>query len=369
MFKVENIKMKTIIKSITAITLALLISAGSVLIGTSILEAYAAAANNESTIRIGDNNPMSRDEFLAWSSQRGIRHFRIDGRIYPAGIFFNGHSGQSFSYGELSEGILNVTLRPGVAPTNSGASQSGASVAETSSTSTHVSATPTPTPASAASTTAPQNPDVTSPITFEDMTPILFSDDELTAMVEGVPHAGPLETRSAITLPNRRLTDTELDAWIYEYNYMGGATAFELGVIREVNRVRERYGLPPLALNPALMMSARLKTQEFGDLQYFGHHSPVHGSPSESARMFDFEGAVGEAITQSGSSGIPILRTTPERIVGGMLTSTRGHRDILLSPYVQSVGFGAFFSPNSTGRNGNMSHMFYFATKFEFVID
>jgi uncharacterized protein YkwD len=117
------------------------------------------------------------------------------------------------------------------------------------------------------------------------------------------------------------------------------------------------------------MMSARLKTQEFGDLQHFSHYSPVHGSISEAAHMFGFEGFASEAITRSGSSGAPIFRTNPERIVGGMLASTRGHRDILLSPYVYSVGFGAFFSPNSRGARGNMSHMFYFATKFEFVLN
>jgi uncharacterized protein YkwD len=150
---------------------------------------------------------------------------------------------------------------------------------------------------------------------------------------------------------------------------MGGATVFELAVVREVNRVRERYGLRPLALDPALMMSARLKTQEFGDLQYFAHTSPVHGSPTQASRMLGFEGfGVSETLTQSGSNttGTPELRTNAERVVGGMLASTRGHRDILLNPNLYSVGFGSFFSPNSTGRNGNMTHMFYHATMFGF---
>jgi len=189
----------------------------------------------------------------------------------------------------------------------------------------------------------------------------------LTAMIENVPHQNPLDTRSAIIIPSRRLNESELTAWIAEYNDMGGATAFELAVVREVNRVRLQYGLRPLALDPTLMMSARLKTQEFGDLQYFGHNSPIHGSVTEATRMFGFEGRhVSETITQAGSNGIPSFRSTPEGIVRGMLASTRGHRDILLNPNAYSVGFGAFFSPDSTGRNGDMSHMFYFATKFGF---
>jgi uncharacterized protein YkwD len=115
------------------------------------------------------------------------------------------------------------------------------------------------------------------------------------------------------------------------------------------------------------MMSARLKTQEFGDLQYFAHTSPVHGSITAAARMFGFQGThATETLTQSGSSNAPAFRATPEGIVRGMLASTRGHREILLNPNLYSVGFGSFFSPNSTGPNGSMSHMFYFAAKFGF---
>jgi uncharacterized protein YkwD len=161
-----------------------------------------------------------------------------------------------------------------------------------------------------------------------------------------IPRQNPLDAKSKITLPGRQLTEYELDTWIDEYNEMGRATTFELDVIKEINRVREYYGLNPLALDLSLMMSSRLKAQEFGDLQYYAHISPVHGSPMQSARMFGFEGlSVAEAITQSGSNGKPILRTTPERIVAGMLASSRGHREILLNPNIASVGFGAFFCP------------------------
>jgi uncharacterized protein YkwD len=210
----------------------------------------------------------------------------------------------------------------------------------------------------------------TQPVIFDDITPILFSDEELTVMIDNVPNEGPFETRSAITLPNRSLTESELAAWINEYNNeIGGASAFELGVIREVNRVRAQHGLRPLKLSPALMMSARLKTHEFADLQYYSHTSIVHGSPTAASRMFGFEGSVAESMTRAGSNGEPWLFSTSESIVAGMMASNRGHREILLNPNLQSVGFGAFFSPNSRGRDGNMTHMFYFVTKFGAVHD
>jgi uncharacterized protein YkwD len=69
-------------------------------------------------------------------------------------------------------------------------------------------------------------------------------------------------------------------------------------------------------------------------------------------------------MTRIGSNGEPDLFTTPERIVSGMMASNRGHRELLLNPRLSTVGFGAFFSPNSRDANGDMTHMFYFVTKF-----
>ena len=334
--------MKNSFRKIVTIGLALVIFASNFYSGaTEIFATYESVP----TIRMGDNTPMTRDEFMEWRMTRGFRHLNINGRIYPAEIFFNWNNGKAFSYGELRDGILYVFPHPG---------------AVSESRSVYITTIP------CEEEIHRSNPEL-SPVIFTELTPLLFSDDELTSMIGRVPHQNPLDTQSAITLPNRRLTESELAAWITEYIEMGGATAFEVTVVREVNRVRERYGLRPLALDPALMMSARMKTQEFADLQYFDHTSPVHGSVTRAARMLGFEGGFAtETLTQSGSNGAVEFRTNGERVVGGMLASSRGHRDILLNPNLYSVGFGSFFSPNSTGRCGNMSHMFYLATKFGF---
>jgi len=353
-------KTKTTRKIITAIALgfALTVITGFIPVGIGATAIYAATENPPS-IRMGSHNPMTRDEFVEWSSQRGVRHFNLDGGIYPIGIFFGWGSGQSFDYGELVGQTLHVTLRQGVADVT-------ADVATAASANAGATVQEVPSVNADADTTTQDNNN-RSPVIFTDATPILFSYDELTAMIEQVPNQNPLDAVSSITLPNRRLTETELEAWIAEYNEMGGVTAFELAVVREINRVREEYGLQPLALDPALMMSARLKTQEFADLQYFAHYSPVHGSITLAARMFGFNGMrAAETITRAGSNTAPAFRSTPEGIVRGMLASSRGHREILLNPNADRVGFGASFSENSTGASGNATHMFYFATKFGF---
>jgi uncharacterized protein YkwD len=297
----------------------------------------------EPTIRMGDHAPMTHNEFLEWGSQRGIRHVNIEESILPITILFRGNNGQAFEYTELRGTTLYIARRPGVVSNPRAVPLTETPIAKT------------------------QPLRTVTPVLFCSRAPVHLSQVELAAIMENAPPC-PMYTRSEITLPNRRLTEAELDAWIDEYNEMGGASALELAVVMEVNRVRAEYGLHPLALSPALMMSERLKTQEFGDLQYFGHHSPVHGPPWEAAKMFGFDGLAGETISRTGSNTAPIA-PRPERVVGGMLASTRGHREILLSPTAYSVGFGIFFSSNSTGATGNLTHSFYVATKFGFTTE
>jgi len=312
-----------------------------VAIMSSFTHTVDAASEFEPTIRMGENALMTREEFFAWSNQRGIRHINIEGRIYPLSVFFRGNNGRAFEYAELHGTTLYVALRSGVV------------------------SNPRVVPLTEVPAVETQSLRATTPILFCSRDPVHLSNDELAAIMENAPLC-PMHTRSNITLPNRRLTESELASWIDEYKEMGGASALELAVVIEVNRVRTEYGLHPLALDPALMMSARLKTQEFGDLQYFGHHSPVHGSPTEAARLFGFGGLAGENISRTGSNTVLVV-PCPERVVGGMLASTRGHRNILLSPTAYSVGFGTFFSPNSTGDTGNLTHSFYVVTKFGFL--
>jgi uncharacterized protein YkwD len=331
--------LSSLFRGIVAVALLTMVFVGTDIIGVR------AAVEYEPTIRMGDNSPMTRDEFLDWGSRKGVRLVNIEDRVYPRCIFFRGNNGKAFSYGILDGQILYVVHIPGLT-----------SIPRV----IHHQETP------CVPVQKYQSKNAAHPITFIDRSALHLSNEELTAIMEAAPR-GPMYTKSGMTLPNRRLTESELEAWIDEYNQMGGASAFEIAVVMEINRVRVEYGLRPLAFDPALMMSARLKTQEFGDLQYFSHYSPVHGTVTEAANMFGFTGLAGETISRTGSnSRTPHFHENPKRVVGGMLASTKGHREILLSPTAYSVGFGIFFSPNSTGASGNMSYMFYVATKFGF---
>ena len=159
------------------------------------------------------------------------------------------------------------------------------------------------------------------------------------------------ETRSATTLANRRITETELAAWVAEYWELGGINAFELEVVRLINIERENVGLAPLALDPLLMMAARFHSQEMADLRFFSHRSPHHGRGRDRAVMFGHENIQedvwGVMENISGST------RSPETVVQGWMRSA-GHRATILDAdaIFLTIGIGAVQGGGTTAKFG-----------------
>jgi len=165
-------------------------------------------------------------------------------------------------------GNATPTTTPSPMPTATPIAMSSATPAPTA-TPTPVS---TPTPITTPSPT-PLTREIT-PMVFDEVR--LFNNNELQNMVAVAPLAA--NTRSAITLPNRRLTPVELDNWIAEYVALGGINAFELEIVRLMNLERANNGLAPLHICPDLMMAARFMSHESIDLNHKTHGSPVYDS-------------------------------------------------------------------------------------------
>jgi len=146
------------------------------------------------------------------------------------------------------------------------------------------------------------------------------------------------ETRSTITLPVRRPTDSEIHSWSIEYEALGGINAFELEVIRLVNEIRVGYGLNPLAICVKLSMAARFHSQDMKNNNFFAHTSPNTGRGTDRALMFGHdniqEGFYGVGENISGGTG------TPQQRVDGWMNSP-GHRAAILRAHSLSVGVGA----------------------------
>jgi len=145
---------------------------------------------------------------------------------------------------------------------------------------------------------------------------------------------------SSVSLPDRRLTDGERQAWIAEYQALGGVSAFELEVIRLVNEIRVAHGLATLELDETLAMAARFYayTMAYFDTTLGHNEGPyrvpdaVHGASANVAEAF------GGRLRWGGGNGAAGHRS-PQILVNGWMNSA-GHRDYILSPEHRFIGPG-----------------------------
>jgi uncharacterized protein YkwD len=185
-----------------------------------------------------------------------------------------------------------------------------------------------------------------SPVQDRSITPVLFnsptllSSAELLALQETAP--SHIETRSNIKLPNRRITDAELQSWIQEYRNLGGINSFELEIVRLINEVRAEHGLASLKISQELSMAARFHSQEMVDLNYFSHTSPHHGSAVDRMVMFGHDEGLGENIAGTGG-----FDPTPKEHIDIWLNSP-GHRRVILHSQEIIIGIGVANNDGST---------------------
>jgi uncharacterized protein YkwD len=155
--------------------------------------------------------------------------------------------------------------------------------------------------------------------------------------------APPTPQKSSITLPNRRLTDAERNAWIDEFRALGGYLEFELEVVRLINNIRAENNLSRLEIDETLMMSARFYTQIMRDLETgLGHNmgpyrveGATHGASANVVLAFGGQLRWNGGNGSWSSGGSP----TPESIVNGWMNSP-GHRSYIMSPEHRFIGVG-----------------------------
>ena len=141
---------------------------------------------------------------------------------------------------------------------------------------------------------------------------------------------------SAITITNRRLTDAERQTWIDEYNAGGGATAFELEVVRLTNLERANHGLAPLEICHTLMLASRFYAQTMANLDTtLGHHEGPYGGSFGTADAF------GDRIVAARAANGIAGHRTPESAVQGWMDSP-GHRANILNPNLTRIGTGFY---------------------------
>ena len=102
-------------------------------------------------------------------------------------------------------------------------------------------------------------------------------------------------------------------------------------MINLVNQERTKLGISPLAVDMRLVKIGRMKSLDMIKNNYFGHQSPVYGSPFDlmKAQGITYH-AAGENL--AGDSSVTDAHT--------QLMGSEGHRANILNPSFTKIGIG-----------------------------
>lgn len=110
-------------------------------------------------------------------------------------------------------------------------------------------------------------------------------------------------------------------------------TGYEEQVLALTNQVRKDAGLPPCAGNDSnLNRSARAKSEDMANRNYFSHTSPVYGDPFAMMRNFG-------VTYQSAGENIAKGQKTPQDVVDAWMNSP-GHRANIMNKNYTHLGVG-----------------------------
>ena len=162
---------------------------------------------------------------------------------------------------------------------------------------------------------------------------------------------------SSIVIPNRKLTECELQAWIDEYWELGGPSEFELESLRLVNVERTSRGLNALIWCNYIGMSSRLYSQTMVHLGLpLGHSEGPYGGSRRTAELFDIPLRPGHSfvvIANNGGSNHATAEISVRRFM-----SSPGHRAAILHPDAIYFGTGRYAGRSSeTGQMMSRNYM------------
>jgi uncharacterized protein YkwD len=103
-------------------------------------------------------------------------------------------------------------------------------------------------------------------------------------------------------------------------------------IIRLTNIERVNAGVPELTVLPELMNSAQAKADDMRDNHYYGHTSPIYGTPGEMIKSY-----VPKA--KSVAENLASWTKTPQEVVEGLMNSPEHKSNMLDSKYTH-IGIG-----------------------------
>lgn len=122
----------------------------------------------------------------------------------------------------------------------------------------------------------------------------------------------------------------------------GGWSKLEREVHDKINRVRARYGLPPLQLDERVCAIARSHSASMADRCFFAHTDPVHGGLAQrvARHRLTYSRCAENIYKSNAPTGLG------DSAVAGWMNSP-GHRENILKPGFCKTGIGV-----ARGRDG-----------------
>jgi uncharacterized YkwD family protein len=154
---------------------------------------------------------------------------------------------------------------------------------------------------------------------------------------EPAPASTPVPTTTSTAKPqaNQQPTTQQTNATQQQAqpvsNQTAGLTADEQAMLTLVNQEREKAGVAPLTVDMNLVQSARVKSKDMIDNNYFDHTSPTLGTFSALIRKYAPNyGYMGENL--AGNQTVQAAHTA--------LMNSEGHRKNILNPKYTHIGIG-----------------------------
>ncbi len=139
-----------------------------------------------------------------------------------------------------------------------------------------------------------------------------------------------------VTTETNNTETSQVDKTSQEYRFPRGLATLDehqQEVVRLINIEREKVGVDPLEIDPALMEIAQLKADEMIELDYFSHTSPNYGTAQQFAEHYGYTGKIGENIGRGSSYYVPSASVA-------MLMKSEEHKANMLNPNYKYVGVG-----------------------------
>lgn len=111
----------------------------------------------------------------------------------------------------------------------------------------------------------------------------------------------------------------------------------EEGLLREMNREREQFGLEPLVASATLTSIARARSRDMTELQYFGHFHP------DGVSVYSLLQAAGVRYAAGGENLAKVAGDVEHSVQSAIeaLMESDSHRENILNPRYRFIGVGS----------------------------